>query len=63
MNKYYELKSREKWLGYLISQKEEDGSEKELKKELDEVKGRIGKMEVNLVESIDQLARNKTLFL
>lgn len=43
MNKYYELKSEESWLGYLISQKESeyDSSVEDVKRRLKDITARI----------------------
>ena len=65
MNKYYELKSQESWLGYLLSEKEAelDQGVEEVKLQRKEIKERIDRMELNLIESIDSLVRTKSLYL
>ena len=65
MNKYYELKSQESWLSYLITSKREelDNAVDEIIQQHKDIKVRISKMEANLIDSIDSLLRSKTLFL
>ena len=65
MNKYFELKSQESWLGYLITEKEAelDVGVEEVKFQHGEIKERIVRMEVNLIDSIDSLVRNKRVYI